>query len=228
MKLGIISGFYPGFRFESPVNHKAYADVHGYHYVYNHTPERHPHFLYYKVETILRYIDLFDWIFWLDDDAYFTDFSIPLTRFLDLAGDAQMLICKSPSTKKLFTKFSSGQFFLKSSPEARGFLRAILAMDLEKVKAFWREDLGYFSNGDQDAMVYLSEMDPRYNNGFIKIVDHNYFNNRDFEYEKDVREHFLVHFTGTEKQKSQTAFAQRLQANRWLVPSESLTFQFRG
>jgi hypothetical protein len=228
MKLGIVSGFYPGFRVESAINHKAYADKHGYHYIYNFTPERDPRYIFYKIETLLRYIDLFDWVFWIDDDAYFTNFSIPLASFLDLAGDAQMLICKSPSTKKVITKYSSGQFFLKSSPQAKDFLRAALAVNLEKVKAFWREDLGLFTNGDQDAIVYLSEVDPRYNSGFIKSVDHNQFNNRDFEYEKDLSEHFLVHFTGAEKQKYLTAFAKRLNVNRWLLPKEAMSFHFLG
>lgn len=137
-----------------------------------------------------------------------------------------MLICKSPSTKKIFTKFSSGQFFLKTSPQTKEFLRAVMAVDMAKVKDFWRDDLGFYTGGDQEGMVYLSETDERYNKGFIKIVDHNHFNNRDFEYEKDLNEHFLVHFTGTEKQKSQQEFAQRLKVNGWLAPLSALSYNF--
>jgi hypothetical protein len=202
MKIGILSGYHPNFRFESPINHKAYADTHGHYYIYNFTPERHrQRKFFFKIQTILRYIDLFDWIFWIDDDAYFTNFSIPLTNFLNLVGDEHMLICSSPSTKKLFTKFSSGQFFLKSSLQAKDFLNAVMAVDMETVRAFWRDELGYYADGDQEAMVYLSETDPRFSSAFIKIVDHYKFNNRDFEYKNGLNEHFLVHFTGTQKQR---------------------------
>lgn len=220
MKIGIISGYHPGFRFNSPINHKAYADTHGYSYIYNFTPEARGGGYFFKVETIKRYIDLFDWIFWIDDDAYFTDFDIKLEAFIDGSHPAEMIICASPSTKKIFTKFSSGQFLLKSSSISKAFLDAIGQIDMEVVRAFWREDLGYYTHGDQEAMVYLSETDSRFNDGFIKIVDHYKFNNRDFEYENSLDEHFLVHFTGTTKQKSHAEFCERLGVNPWLVPSD--------
>ncbi len=220
VRIGILSGYYPGLRFESPINHKLYADYHGYSYIYNFTPECDQRKYFFKIETIRRYIDLFDWIFWIDDDAYFTDFSIPLTRFLEGVTDEQMVICASPSTKKLFTKFSAGQFLLKSTDMSRQFIQAIFDVDMEVVRNFWRDDLGYYSHGDQEAMVYLTETDPRFSSSFIKIVDHNQFNNRDFEYQSRLDEHFLVHFTGRQKQQSHQEFYERLAVNRWLVPDE--------
>lgn len=219
MRLGILSGYWPGQRFTSYVNHKAYADTWGYHYIFNSTPEHETRKYFHKVETILRYIDLFDWIFWIDDDAYFTDFSLPLTNFLALANEEQLVICKSPSTKKIFTKFSSGQFFLKNSPLSKQFLRDVLATELADVERFWQpEKHGYYASGDQESMVYLSETNALYTDGFFKIVDHNHFNNRDFEYESRAEEHFLVHFTGTQKQKSHEEFCQRLKLNEWIIP----------
>lgn len=220
MRLGILSGYWPGLRFTSFVNHKAYADRWGYHYVFNSTPERETRKYFHKVETIIRYIDLFDWIFWIDDDAYFTNFDLPLAGFLELLEGEELLICKSPSTKKIFTKFSSGQFFLKNTPLAKQFLRDVLATDLGIVERFWQpEKHGYYASGDQEAMVYLSETNPSYTDGFFKIVDHNHFNNRDFEFESDLSEHFLVHFTGTQKQKSHEEFCNRLGVNDWLIPA---------
>lgn len=218
MKLGILSGHYPGIRFNSQINHRCYADCHGYHALFNGAPERDRRRYFRKIETILRYLDLFDWIFWIDDDAYFTDFRVPLTRFLEDAGEAEFVICRSPSTKKLFTKFSSGQFFLRSGPRARAFLEAVMATDLEMVRAAWRDDLGYFTRGDQDAMVYLVEHDPRFAGGFCRILDHNCFNNRDFEYEQSLDEHFLLHITGRAKQQSLREFVARIGCNRFLTP----------
>lgn len=222
MKLGILSGHYPGVRFNSQINHKCYADSHGYHYIFNGSPEPDRRRYFSKIETILRYLPLFDWIFWIDDDAYFTDFRIPLTRFLDASSAAEFVICKSPSTKTLFTKFSSGQFLLQNSPRAHEFLRAVLAVDLAAVKEAWRDELGYFTRGDQDAMVHLVETDPRFSGGFCRILDHDCFNNRDFEYRNSIDEHFLVHFTGRTKQQSMQEFVERLGVNRYLTPGSSL------
>ncbi|MEX0671138.1 MAG: hypothetical protein WD060_11845 [Pirellulales bacterium] len=219
MKLGILSGHYPGVRFNSQINHKCYADCHGYHSIFNGSPERDRRRYFSKIETILRYLALFDWIFWIDDDAYFTDFRIPLTRFIDTAPTAEFVICKSPSTKTLFTKFSSGQFFLKNTPRAHDFLRAVLAVDLAVVKAAWRDELGYFTRGDQDAMVHLVETEPRFAGEFCRILDHDCFNNRDFEYLHAIDEHFLVHFTGRTKRQSMQEFVERLGTNRFLTPA---------
>lgn len=226
MQLGILSGHYPGVRFNSQINHKCYADQHGYHYIFNGSPERDRRRYFSKIETILRYLKLFDWVFWIDDDAYFTDFRIPLTRFMDEGPEAEFIICKSPATKTLFTKFSSGQFLLRNSPTAHAFLQAVLATDLEVVKAAWREDLGYFSRGDQDAMVHLVENDPRFSDGFCRILDHDRFNNRDFEYQRALDEHFLLHFTGRAKQESKQEFVSRIGCNRFLTP-EPLLARYR-
>ena len=51
MRLGILSGYYPGFRFNSAINHKAYADRHGYRYIYNFTPEAGAVKYFFKVRT---------------------------------------------------------------------------------------------------------------------------------------------------------------------------------
>lgn len=221
LKIGILSAYWPGMRFASYINHKAYADNWGYYYIFNSTPERDTRKYFHKIETILRYLDLFDWVFWIDDDAYFTNFEIPLTHFLSQVNDEQLLICKSPSTKKIFTKFSSGQFFLKSTPLSKQFLRDVLNTNMAIVEKFWQpEKHGYYTGGDQEAMVYLSETHPCYSKIFFKIIDHNYFNNRDFEFDFQPDEHFLVHFTGTKKQQSHEEFCRRLEINQWIIPDE--------
>ncbi|MBY0510255.1 MAG: hypothetical protein K2P94_08870 [Rhodospirillaceae bacterium] len=223
MKIGVVSGFYPGRRFNSHVNHAAYCRTHGYYYIDASQPGQDTRRFFRKIEVIDQYLDLFDWLYWIDDDAYFTDFSKPLHSFLDLLNGEQMLICASPSTKKIFTKFSSGQFFLRNGPEAKEFLRAAKKVDLEYVKnQFWREDLGFFSNGDQDAFVYLTEAHPLFRENFIKIIDHNHFNNRDFEFVARPEEHFLVHFTGKTKIQAKHDFCARLGINKYIVPNAVL------
>lgn len=220
MTIGILSGHYPGLRFNSQVNHKLYADRHDYRYVFNGAPERDRRLYFRKLETIARYLDLFDWVFWIDDDAYFTDHEIPLERFTGQSDGADLVICRSPSTKRIFTKFSSGQFLLRNSPRAHALLAAALATDLTTVEAFWREDLGMFTRGDQDVLVYLSEVDRRFNGNFFRLLPHDAFNNRDFEYVASPTEHFLVHFTGKDKPTAKRQFCTRLGCNAYLVPDD--------
>lgn len=226
MKLGIISGYYPGQRFGSPVNHQAYADFHGYNYIFSSNPEMDRRHYFRKIENILRYLELFDWIYWIDDDAYFTDISKPLLNFIDNDATQDLIICKSPSTKKLFTKFSSGQFFLRNTPRAKQFLLDALNVNMKDVEAMWRPDLGYFSNGDQDAFVYLTETQEEYGPNFIDMRDHFEFNNRDFEFNARLDEHFLVHFTGKDKVQSKKDFCEKLSVNRFLLPDNILCKYF--
>jgi hypothetical protein len=221
--VGVLSGFYPGRRFNSHVNHAAYCWHHGLYYVDASYPGRDRRRYFRKLEMIEHYLPLFDWLFWIDDDAYFTAFDQPLDGFLALVEGHHMLVCSSPSTKTLFTKISSGQFFLRNSPESLQFIREAMRVDLDRVRReFWLDRHGFFSGGDQDAMVYLSEAHPDFRDGFMKIIPHDHFNNRDFEYATRLDEHFLVHFTGKDKVKSKRAFCKRLRANKYLLPENVL------
>ena len=224
MKLGILSSYYPGGRFDSQINHRAYADRHGYYQIFNGAPEKDGRGYFHKIQTLLRYMDLFDWIWWIDDDAYFTDFEKPLTHWIDANPNSEFIICKSPSTKQIFTEFSSGQFLLKCTPRAKSFLKKALATNMETVKAFWHEGLGFFSDGDQDTFVYLIKTDPEFRDNFIVRLDHNEFNNREFEYESRADEHFLVHFTGRPEVKLATkaTFCERMKCNKYIVPDDIL------
>ena len=222
-RLVVVSGFYPGRRFASIVNHQAYCARFGYTYVDASSPGRIAKGYFRKIEMLQLHLNRGDWLFWLDDDAYFTDFASPLEAFIASADDEGMVVCKSPSTKSLFTKFSAGQFFLKNRLSSHRFLEAAMHVDLQHVRrAFWETRHGFFTNGDQDAFVYLSETHPEFSRGFVRILDHNAFNNRDFEYAASPSEHFLVHFTGREKVASKAQFCARLHVNRFLTPDDLL------
>ncbi|CAM4263137.1 hypothetical protein COAQ111491_13785 [Comamonas aquatilis] len=219
-RIGILSGYYPGTRFNSQVNHRLYASRYGYRYIFDSTPRFDKRTYMRKLEAILEYLDLFDWLFWIDDDAYFTDFSVPLERFIGLAPDASFIVCKSPSTKSLFTRISSGQFLLRNTALSKKFIEAALSTDLREVQKWWKSDLGMFTKGDQDAMVYLLESNPQYAAPFFSILDHHNFNNREFEFKQCLDEHFLVHFTGTQKHRDKALFCQRMHCNEFLSPAE--------
>jgi galactosyl transferase GMA12/MNN10 family len=219
-RIGVLSGYYPGTRFNSPVNHRLYARQHGYRYIFDSTPRFDKRTYMRKLEAILEYLDLFDWLFWIDDDAYFTDFSVPLERFIDMAPESDFIVCKSPSTKETFTRISSGQFLLRNTPVARRFIEDALATDLREVQKWWKSHLGMFTKGDQDALVYLLETHATYASPFCSVVDHHHFNSRPFEFAELLNEHFLVHFTGQKKLLDKAQFCQRLHCNEYLCPPD--------
>jgi galactosyl transferase GMA12/MNN10 family len=219
-RIGILSGYYPGTRFNSQVNHRLYAHRHGYRYVFDPTPRFDPRTYMRKLEAVQEYLELFDWLFWIDDDAYFTNFSIPLESFIELAPDADFIVCKSPSTKALSTRISSGQFLLRNTARSHRFVAAALATDLTQVQAWWGSHLGLFTKGDQDALVYLMETDPMFAAPFCSILDHQHFNNRDFEYESRLEEHFLLHFTGKKKVQDKLRFCERMGVNEYICPPD--------
>lgn len=218
LRIGILSGYYPGARFNSAFNHRLYAHRHGYHYIFDSGPRFDSRTYMRKLEAIQEYLDLFDWLFWIDDDAYFTNFETPLEAFIRANPEAEFIICKSPSTKEIFTRISSGQFFLKNTPRTKQFIMDALQVDLKQVQNWWHKGLGMFTKGDQDALVYLTETVHRYQQPFMQIMDHNSFNNRDFEYQNSLDEHFLVHFTGKNKMRDKAAFCARLSCNEYICP----------
>ena len=222
-ELCIISGYFPGRRFASIVNHEGYAMHHGYRYIDASFRGWKRNRYFRKLEMILRYLPRFEWIFWLDDDAYFTNFRLPLTSFLENVQTENFVVCKSPSTKSVFTKFSSGQFFIRNTKLSLLFLQKALRTNLDDVrKTFWASEHGMFTEGDQDALVYLTERYPMFSDGFMLLLDHNAFNNRPFEYLVSPDEHFLVHFTGKQKTRDKDEMCARLKLNRYLTPPHLL------
>ena len=75
-KFAIISGRYPNTSFDSVVNHRIYADRYDLTYIHCNWPTKHKNLYFNKLQYLLEYIDIFDAIFWIDDDAFFIDFNI--------------------------------------------------------------------------------------------------------------------------------------------------------
>ena len=72
--VAIISGRFPQTTFNSSVNHKLYADTFGYDYIHCNWPTKAKNVYLNKIYYILQYIKKYDYIVWIDDDAFFFDF----------------------------------------------------------------------------------------------------------------------------------------------------------
>ncbi|EAS19996.1 hypothetical protein BBFL7_02396 [Flavobacteria bacterium BBFL7] len=195
-KIAIISGRYPSTIFDSVTNHKIYADRHKYHYVHCNWPTGEVNRYFNKIRYILYYFDFFDYIIWLDDDAFFWDLEKDIMDYAP-KNDKFLSICKSPNFKSLKTYFSSGQFILKTNNIANEFLNSVLTLEMAIVKQWWNDDLGYFTNGDQDLMTFLSIEDSRFVNG-ITLHEYEKFNSRIQNLDsQDIHNPLILHFTGT-------------------------------
>lgn len=212
-RICVVSGRHPRTSFESDINHKFYCGLHGYCYIHCTWPTGAKNPYFNKIRYLKAYAPYFDYLFWIDDDAFFLDFEKSID-FLVPSGDEFMSICRSPDFKNIHTFISSGQFLLRCDDTGKNFLDAIEQVDLRVVSGWWREDLGFFSNGDQDAMIYLMQTDPRFSN-FV-LHDYRRFNSR-IENLENGESPFLIHFTGSAEKKA--AALRRAQARLGRAPS---------
>ncbi|MGY6649915.1 hypothetical protein [Wenyingzhuangia sp. IMCC45574] len=193
-KTCIISGRYTSTDFESPTNHKMYADKFGYDYIHCNWPTKAQNVYLNKIYYILSYIEKYEYIIWIDDDAFFWDFSKDIMLFKPIGSDL-ISFCKSPDYKELKTELSSGQFITKCNSTTKLFFENILSTKLSIVKAWWKDEYGYFSNGDQDIMIYLLYNNPE--KFPFKKYNYKKFNSR-FEnlYQTEIHKPLILHFTG--------------------------------
>jgi hypothetical protein len=92
-----------------------------------------------KFYFIQHYIDLFDYIFWIDDDAFFLDIKKGLEEFIP-ANENIISICKSPSNKAIKAVLNSGAFMI-CCKTGKSFVDAVLSTDLMQVKSWWKQNM---------------------------------------------------------------------------------------
>ncbi|EEE37837.1 hypothetical protein RKLH11_1675 [Rhodobacteraceae bacterium KLH11] len=217
-KVCILSGRFPRSEFLHPWNHYAYARRHGYTYISCDWPTAATNRYMTKFMYLKHYINHFDYVFWIDDDAFFIDHSKSLDAFIP-KGDRLASFCKSPANKKIFTYLSSGQFLIRGGKRSEDFIDAILETSLDQVKTWWSEDLGMFTGGDQDAIVYLVHENDKYYD-CIELFNYMQFNSRLADLNETPNDVFLLHFTGPRETKiahAKTA-AKILKSGPSLVP----------
>lgn len=215
-RIGVISGHYPGSEFASAANHRVYCERHGYTYINCNWPTGSANPYFNKVEFLRHYLEAFDVLFWIDDDAFFLDLDRSLHSILP-QEPAFLSICSSPDYKAISTPISSGQFALCANERGRAFLDRVSETNLSEVRDWWTEDLGFFSHGDQDAMYFVLQTVDEFADG-ATVHPYQSFNSR-AENLEDVAPHdvFILHFTGTKDVKKRNY--RHVQALRGCGPS---------
>ncbi|WP_368660404.1 hypothetical protein [Kocuria sp.] len=181
---------------------------------------------FYKTSIIRRVLPLYDWIIWIDDDAYFTDFDRDnLNEFIDQAerGDHFMVIANGPTEPNGFwSRINTGVVIFRNDPRTENLLDLMESSDLVDVRAWWDEaEHGVFTNGDQDQMLWALETTGLMNG--VRIVDHRELNSRGHYYDSSLDDAFVMHFCGHfDKQLGIVRFADRFNIGHELVPVELL------
>lgn len=216
-RIGIVS-YCDHLRTLAHVNHQSYANEQGYFYSFDIAPTAEWRFKA-KIEKIAKFLPLFDWVFWIDDDAFIMRQDERLEKFIAQAPRASVIFCESPPNDGKWTWLSSGNFFIKNTPDAAQLLADVLETDMDVVRSWWDEDVyGHFTRGDQDALIYQLVTNPRYSaDDFLARLPFEAFNSRPFHFTTSARDQFLVHFTGADKRRQAIEFGERFDRGETLL-----------
>ena len=225
-RIGIVSGG-DEIRLRSYVNHAIYAREHGLDYRVETGID--PHIVTkfdYKVSIIRRLLPHYEWLVWMDDDAYFTDFDA--TNITDLVAAAEedgqdLVLAEGPLEPNGFwSRINTGVMIIRNSDVGRALVEAMATADLATVRAWWDEDRdGLFTNGDQDQMWWAIRTGGH--EDLVRIVGHHELNSRGHYYEHNLSDAFVMHFTGyPDKELGVARFADRFGVGQELVPEALL------
>jgi hypothetical protein len=227
MNITILSGS-DCVRFPTMINQKAYADRHGYRYLFDITPRADRTSVYYhKLLAISDALPYTEWLFWIDDDAAFTQLEISFETLVpELKHDnLSAIFCASPvNPAGGWTLISSGNFFVRNDEAGRTLIDRALHTSLATIKPWWDEvELGMFTCGDQDALVYQIKTD-RSTELRVAILEYERFNTRPYHFEH-AAQYFLVHFTHrpeTTKQDQMTKFCSNFNLTSHFLSEQEL------
>ncbi len=213
-------------KLSAPLNHKIYAERHGYSYVFDCTPYPVVSPFDQKILSIVAAMKgrREEWIFWIDDDAYFMKLDQPLTEVIDRHSDANFIFCSSPINKSgQRTYINAGIFFVRNTAENAATLLRAIGHSGAMVADWWDEDrFGLYTraNSDQEKLVYEFETTGRFGADVI-VLEHTAFNSREYNFTASSDQHFICHLAAAEPKYVQMKKMQdRFGLDQFLLPKE--------
>ena len=224
MRICLVSGA-DELKLRSYINHYIYAREHGLDYRLECGLDDDIRTKFdYKTSVLRRLLDQYDWLVWLDDDTYFTNFKSDGINELISSAEAAgkfLVVAEGPLEPNGFwSKINTGVFAIKNSPRGMELLRRMHETPLQEVREWWDDDRdGLFTNGDQDQMWYILN---KFNMmEYVDIVSHSLLNSRGHYYINSLSDNLVMHFCGyPDKKLGVVQFSKRFSIGQELVPQE--------
>lgn len=227
-KVTIVSGG-DEIRQRSYINHKIFALEHGYDYrleigLYEDIKTKFD----YKLNAILHVLPLTEWVLWVDDDIYFTDFSSQaVDHIIDRMVKTGAYFAAAEGVLEpngFWSKINSGAMLIRNCEEAKNLLQDARNLSLSKVRDEWSDaEDGLFTGGDQDQLWYLIKKRNLEVSGKVIIVDHSLLNSRGHYYSSSLTDNFAMHFCGyPDKALGAAQFARRFNTGQEITPEHLL------
>jgi len=215
-------------RLPSAVNHKVYAELHDadYRLECGPIPGLTKPIRYFKLLTLRHILPRYDWVLWLDDDAFFTNFRFDLRQLIRSASPDVNLIMGDGRVRPdgPFTVVNAGVVLLKNCQESLVLLDRCVSVQADPgvLENWWNPSVhGMYTHSDQDALIYvmLETLKP----SAYQIVPHAQLNAREYHYRDRLDECFICHFPGApDRLGAVRRFADRFGVGPSLVPSDVL------
>ncbi|BCJ91931.1 hypothetical protein IZ6_26660 [Terrihabitans soli] len=209
------------------VNHAIYCEKHGYDYLFDVTPYPLVSIVDQKIHTALNALKRgnCEWLFWIDDDAYFANIDIKLEQFIPDDPKVEFIFCRSPVNQKgLWTLINAGIYFVKNTPSAIALLEDVLSVDKNLVRDEWNfEKYGHYvhAGSDQARFTYLFATRGMIGTT-VHILDHTAFNARVYNFTKAHNEHFICHLAASQNKYVQLQeMRNRFDLDKYMLPVDS-------
>lgn len=148
----LLSGHYPVSHWQAQNNHKLFAERMGLDYRHNshatNTVDPYMHKLNWFLEELPKY----DFVFWVDDDSYFTGMLEEDLRKCMNNGSGFFLTGR-PEEKGVETSPINTSFFgLKNTKSSFQLLERARSITADEISSLWKDEYGGSYGGDQDRL----------------------------------------------------------------------------
>jgi len=191
-------------RFNAFVNHKKYADHRNLKYEFYLRPNRTPPY-YIKIDTILENFEYYNYLMYIDDDAFFLDRHWDCTKIFETYVNFDLIV-----TSGFRGLFNSGVMFLKKSTSLINLLEQVEKIDRQHYLENWNTKEWDAPGQDLDnaRLIYLTQTILK---DKTKIIDYPGFNCKELHFSKGYSSP-IVHFTSRNKQGKMNRFERNHQS----------------
>ncbi len=213
-------------RLMSHLGHKVMATLHGYDYRFEGGPFRDlPRGYFLKLAALREQLPRYDWVLWLDDDAFVTD--PRSTVFTDAIAETEardgFLFLASSCDEELngaWAAVNTGVMGWRNDERSLRLIELAWNAPMDEVEEWWdRERYGVFTRGDQDALYWGMHTTDLHEG--VHLVDPQRINSRPRYFTASSTDRTVCHFPGyPDKHVAVHEFARRFGLDGSLLPRD--------